>query len=540
MSFPGYLKQPELNELTQAAIDGNLLEIDREILMQGIAPSLVLTLKKVSSDLAQFTIDLGRLNNIPPPDVKDDLPLQIFLTNAANQLRLRSLPQAEVFEHYKQVASDRRAAAPLNSQSGIDQRSGASPIKLLGAMGSPRAVTDSVFLAYADVDRKLSEEITKQLLAFDRSIRTVPQALLSKTDTDFEILEASARRCHTSIVVLSQSSLSQLTQPDSLTAMVLSLLRDRTGNLTIIWQGNEPPEIPNSWPTYTLVRINSSLSDATIALDNEIKCVVPPEAHTAIGLPFIVLAMTQSEAHELLDEPHEALSALDADRRAQFLELRSFLKETGASSIYSRYGARRDQWIPFLDSTLTAWGVIDEAVRGLNATGHPGLGQRFIKPQYYSFDALINQEEETLLSPIYDDIAKTGCIVLADELSLFHRTIRSAFTQSYLFNSDHALVTISPFDTVSTARRLFDAEFRRELRTAFRRFEREYDAQCEFGISNRTRLARWFYNSLPLAIVRLKEPPPDPGKMRQFFSNAGLRANRSQIADYLYSHGTVP
>jgi len=439
------------------------------------------------------------------------------------------LAQAEVFEHYEQVVSDRKAAIPANSQSGADQRPDPSPSKLLGATGFPRAVTDAVFLAYADVDKKLYEEITKQLLVFDRSIRTVPQALLSKTETDFEILEASARRCHTSILVLSDSSLAQLTQPNSLTPMVLSLLRDRTGNLTIIWQGNEAPRIPSVWPAHTLVQISSSLSDAIIALDDEIKCFVPPGAHTAIGLPFVVLAMTLSEAHELFDEPHKALSALDPDRRGQFLELKSFLKEAGANSIYGRYGVRRDQWIPFLDNPLTSWGVIDEAVRGLNTAGHPGLGQRFIKPQYYSFDALVSQDGEALLSPIYDDIAKTGCIVLADELSLFHRTIRSAFTQSYLFNSDHALVTVSPFDTVSNARRLFDAEFRRELRTAFRRFEREYDAQCEFGISNRTKLARWFHNSLPQAIVRLKEPPPDPGKMRQFFSTAGLSANSRAI-----------
>jgi hypothetical protein len=280
--------------------------------------------------------------------------------------------------------------------------------------------------------------------------------------------------------------------------------------------------------------------DAIIVLDNHIKSIIPPEANSAIGLPFIVLAMTKSEAHELFDEPYRALIALEDDRRMQFLELKSALNGPGPGSICARYSNQREQWTPFSDVPQTAWEVIDQAVSGLNATGHRELGQRFIKPQFYSFDALVNRNEELLLRPIYDDVARSGCIVLADELSLFHRTIRSAYTQSYLFNSDHALVTISPFDTVSQSRKLFETEFRGELRIAFRRFEQDYDTQCEFGISNRTRLARWLHNGLPQAIIKLKEPPPDPGKMRQFFRNAGLRSSRSKLADHLYSHGASP
>jgi len=111
MSFPGYLIQEEIKDLVQAAIEGNLLQINREIRMQRIDRALVLTFTKASSELDQFMIDLGRLNDIPQRDVKDDFPLQIFLANAAYQLRLRSLAQAEVFERYEQVVILRISAS---------------------------------------------------------------------------------------------------------------------------------------------------------------------------------------------------------------------------------------------------------------------------------------------------------------------------------------------------------------------------------------------------------------------------------------------
>jgi hypothetical protein len=72
--------------------------------------------------------------------------------------------------------------------------------------------------------------------------------------------------------------------------------------------------------------------------------------------------------------------------------------------------------------------VVNEVITTLNAKAHPQLSQKLIKAQYYPFDVLVDVKDESLFRYIYQDIALTGCVVLADELSLFHWGLRSAFT----------------------------------------------------------------------------------------------------------------
>lgn len=322
---------------------------------------------------------------------------------------------------------------------------------------------------------------------------------------------------------------------------MLRALRDRTGTPGILWLGRNPPTLAPHWPDHVIITLGEAspgfglLPEATAKLGDYMATVVPPESPIAVGMPFFVLAMTEPQARQLLEDADKAKDTLERDSYRRFLQLKSFFKKAGASALLSRYSDRPEHWKPFPSSLQTAWEVIEEVVTALNTKNHPQLAQRLIKAQYYPFDVLANGEDEPLFRAIYQDVALTGCVIVADELSLFHWDIRSAFSQSYLHNSPQAaLVTISPFDQVRERSRLIETEFRNKLRIAFTRFEDDYDSQFEFGISDRRALIRWLHHSLPQAVMRLREPAADPGKIRQFFGSVGLGDNRREMADHLY------
>jgi hypothetical protein len=121
MSFQGYLTNSEIDSLVRAAVDSRLLEFDRDIRMQGIGRGLVKSIKRVSSDLEQFQIDVATLNIITPQGTKREVPLLLFVQNAERQLRIiHQTPQADIFEHYTRVVSEIAAkisaAEPVNAE----------------------------------------------------------------------------------------------------------------------------------------------------------------------------------------------------------------------------------------------------------------------------------------------------------------------------------------------------------------------------------------------------------------------------------------
>jgi V8-like Glu-specific endopeptidase len=83
--------------LTQAAIDGDLFEIDRSLLLQGIPKGYTLSLKMAGNPLDQFQMDLHSVNGVERLS-DGQVPIVRFLKNAANQLAIKGRAQASIFE----------------------------------------------------------------------------------------------------------------------------------------------------------------------------------------------------------------------------------------------------------------------------------------------------------------------------------------------------------------------------------------------------------------------------------------------------------
>lgn len=95
--FPGYLSASQVDDLVIKAVNSGLVDVPRNLLMQGILRAFVLTLTNANSTLDQFNLDLVNLNTTERL-ANGQVPLVQFLKNSASQLRLRGQPEADDFD----------------------------------------------------------------------------------------------------------------------------------------------------------------------------------------------------------------------------------------------------------------------------------------------------------------------------------------------------------------------------------------------------------------------------------------------------------
>lgn len=111
MAFKGYLTQNEIRDLVKKAVSSGLVEIDRRLRLQGIFKPFLLGLTLDNIPIDQFQLDLVSLNETERL-ANGEVPLVQFLRNAATQLRLRGLPEAEDFEKLANSIGNRTAGVP--------------------------------------------------------------------------------------------------------------------------------------------------------------------------------------------------------------------------------------------------------------------------------------------------------------------------------------------------------------------------------------------------------------------------------------------
>ncbi|HEV7505204.1 MAG TPA: hypothetical protein VGS07_09850 [Thermoanaerobaculia bacterium] len=388
-----------------------------------------------------------------------------------------------------------------------------------------RELKYQVFLAYSEVDTGFMRECLNLLNQRGYSIMSSPKALFAESDYDFSDLENSVRQCHTAMLLLSRASLNQLRDRSVQTGRILSILRARTGCVIPVWSGDGAPEVPSDWSLGELLIVDQTephapLVEAMGRLEEVIQSCCPRPDALTIGLPVLILAMTKTEAEELERQPERLRDEFGLNIYQQFVALRSLLQGDESPPLSDRYGLRREDWKPFVTSNRTAWSVLKDIVGDLNRGPHPRSLERLIKLQYYP---LVEERSGDELHRIYRQVAQTGCVVLADELSMFHWNIKKAF-QAPFYNSEQAsLVTLSPVNPSSMAPdRILESELRKKLEVAFNRFNRDYDPRCEFGIGDERRLRRWLHSSLPKTVQNLWNPPPVAQAMDDFFSEQGI------------------
>lgn len=150
------------------------------------------------------------------------------------------------------------------------------------------------------------------------------------------------------------------------------------------------------------------------------------------------------------------------------------------------------------------------------ACGIPSCGAGAVKLQRYPLDPLIQRLDQ--LREVYRQMADQGCIMLVDELSLFHPDVRRAVKNSPMVSARNtAILTVSPFDNeVQPPQQILRDELKAELAGIFDRFATDFDPQCELGVSDECRLRRWLHQSLPETLQALRTPRVEPAQVAIF------------------------
>lgn len=412
------------------------------------------------------------------------------------------------------------------------------PVSGADAQPQFRELRNSVLLAHAPQDEGLARAYGTLITGWrdKQPVLLSPTALFAHDEGGFSSLESQAIHCAAGLILLTPASLAQLKDPSASVRRVLSLLRARLGAVAALSCGCAAAEVPSDWEVTPLFELPPTAPDAgapphpsLAALRPWLEAVLPPWGSRTIGLPVAVLAMTSDELQELTANPGLMGDRLGKQVQKQFEQV---IQALAAANIpwRERYGTERGLWQPFGPNDAPLARIVEDIAQQINDRQPAKLRQRRIKVQYYPFDAVKAQyhENDSSLRRVYRDVARAGCVLVVDEMSLFHPLLREAFHNSSFFNNDQeAIVTLSPLDPRNKAvDELLEPETRRKLAGAFDRFATEYDPQCELAVSDLLHLRRWLHTSLPETVSSLREPRPNQGALRAFAVEMGTDARR--------------
>jgi hypothetical protein len=411
-----------------------------------------------------------------------------------------------------------------------------------------RELRHSLLLAYAPLDSALAKSHATALQSWlERPILASEQVLFAADEAGFDRLESQASSCAGAMLVVTPNSLAQLTALGARLETVLAELRARVGAVGAVACGVPAAAVPASWGFGAQVfELAAPVAGAASpvspgsSLKSWLDEAMPPKGSRSIGLPVSLLCMTADEHARLAQDPGMIGQRLGGLVEQQFKKITAAL---AAAEIpwERRYAAERSGFRPFGPNEPAIARIVEDMANAINARQPLKLRQRRIKVQWYPFDAVKAHylSNDARLRTVYRSVARTGCIFVVDEMSLFHPDLNEAFRSSPFSNNEQvSLVTLSPFDPQSREiDQMLDQEPRGKLSGALERFTTYYDPQCELAVSDPRRLRRWLHWSLPETVACLREPRPDQAAMSAFFA-AELGATRQQSpSDYPWAGG---
>jgi hypothetical protein len=410
------------------------------------------------------------------------------------------------------------------------------------AASLPREITSDLFLAFSDIDSGFASDFADYLNSHRLRLILDQRALLAASPDDFERLERSVRSCHSAAILVSDTSLRQLQERRRSVTDVFQMVEARTQQLFAVCLSKESAKKMAEWPLTCVECVHGWRPRETSAPRNLYARLEGLRLNTGldsgkhwVGLPIIVVTMTEREATELNAKPALVEQKLGHEAYRRFMDIQTIIGRS-RKTISEKYGARRHDCRPFEGIGTSISQLLNGIVERINDDQPFQLRGRLIKLQSYPFDELIHSSNT--LGPIYTQLLSTGCVVIVDEYSLFHPVIQEALASSGLLaNELVSLVTLSPANPYYGAPfDLLEAELRKRMAAAFNRFASIFDPQCELSVGDVKRLKRWLNSSLPYTIQSLRHPKPNRQNIAQFAREQGLDP-QPRIGPLLYTKG---
>ncbi len=481
---PPLLNDAAIGQLTALAVGASLYDDPalRDTFFVDVR-AFSFTLPRLDSPLDQARSDLAKMAEVRAQPGAP-VPLVAWLGAVSRYLTSQGRPEGAVFgQHLVDVQARLRAevaaAAPVASQ-------------------RPHGFEHDLLVLHAGTEGDAARQL--QALLPGRRLRFEDRALAPRDTDGWRYLEALARRSQATVVWLGPAALGFMAERRDRVHAALDLLDGLTGTVVGVLPQPTPAAVEAAralWPFRAMAppqRVAEALP--------------PPLPSRAVGLPFIVIAPTADEVAELLRDPSPA-EALGPAKRAELAALRQAVLDTGGE-LARRYGKNR-----------------------LTHLNQQGAGRALVA-QHYPFEPLVRADAERL--PLYDELARSGCVVLLDELALFHPTLRRAFLSvPFQHSPNAALITVRPMDANRhPALRPVSEAALDALAHAVYRFQTTLDPHCELGVGSAVWFDRWLHTALPDVVETLRESRADPNRLRRFLEDEGLDGGGMDLTRVLY------
>jgi hypothetical protein len=379
-----------------------------------------------------------------------------------------------------------------------------------------RQITYDLFITFATADKPLASKLAEEFVPDPRGISSLlaeGDLFAAKEDALLK-LDLRLQTCDVTVAVLSKQTLAQMEEERKGVELALSMMRSRSGVLIALCTDVESMNSALAWQFTERIDV-SGYPASGVALIGQVKkqlaAYCTATKSPIIGVPLVIAAMNEEEATKLCNDPNLILDEMGGNALKKFEELCAALPQP----LWVGYGPTREQWrSPGLQSTVAA--LSEQALERLARVGNSKLRGRAVKLQRYPLDPLVKKLDQ--LREVYRQMADQGCIMVVDELSLFHPDVRRAVKNSPMVSSRNtAILTVSPFDNeVRPPQQILRNELKAELAGIFDRFATDFDPQCELGVGDECRLRRWLHQSLPETLQALRTPRVEPAQVAIF------------------------
>jgi hypothetical protein len=361
-------------------------------------------------------------------------------------------------------------------------------------------------------------------------------------DTRFDVVELSPndklylatfdkalRTARVGCLLVTRASLGRLVDAGEKVAAALKMMDERTveqrqKSAFLVLDGVTPDELPKSWLISKTIKlpggsVAGNTKESLEALFLEVRADTTAIAcNTVVGLPYVVLALNQSEAVRMITQPAEAFEgypdALQRDlRKAQFTALQDVLAKADAGWPGNCYGPRRDDWRPLGPRNETAQRLLESVVDRINQSKPGSRERRMLRDaqlqlQRYTFDEFLDDQfgsRDNLVA-----VRDSGCLVLVDEIALLHPALRKE-AERLLRGPRAAIVSISPFDPErQPISKMLDDMSPLKVGTLVDRFREAQDPRCELALNSIERVERWLRLVLPELVASTEDLESQP------------------------------
>ncbi len=258
-----------------------------------------------------------------------------------------------------------------------------------------------------------------------------------------------------------------------------------------------------------------------------------------IIIPFVIVAMKESEAVELLDETvFEDNPNVTPAEHNLFQQFREALEHHGFEELNDLYGEAREHWKPLTCPDISIADIISDILSHINNHREPHNLPR-LSEYFLSEDFVLpedpTEEDRTARRRTLRQLQRSGGVVIVDSISMFHPILNRSVSRSDIGSYKRAgILIISPVNTsIQEINQTIEQVVDSHMESAFIRFDAEFDHLCEISTSDLRALKRWLFNALHRTTIGVQELEPNPATLERFEQQRGERPSGYGPADFV-------